>query len=467
MVKYDLVLKGGFVVDPKNGLEDYMDIGVSRGVVVELDSDIDPRYAAEVLDVSDRIVFPGVIDSHTHIGRMGHRMMAKVGVVTAIDMSASMESIAMNMRNYGAGLNVGTVTNIRNYHPKAGETLGTSEIRDAVSKAMGEGSLGIKITGGHNPFTPETTAEIISECNEAGCYIAFHVGTTKTGSDLNGFLEALDLAGGNGLHIAHVNSYCRGLIEDPVYEALKAISALKGRKRIASESYLALINGTSGLCVGDVPASHVTRNCLRMRGYPESKAGLEKAIRDGYAHVRVEAGGESVLVTGEDGVKLWLEAGTDIGISFPVNDPEAQIVLATAKDEGRFVVDAISTDGGDIPRNVQVEYGMLLVRFGALSLRDLAVKLSLNPAMMFGLEGKGHLGVGADADITFIDPLTGTACMGISGGRVIMVDGVVVGSGGRIITTEHGLDNVKKYGFECKVADLSKAKIYSGVIYGG
>ncbi|MCX8169424.1 MAG: amidohydrolase family protein [Candidatus Methanomethylicia archaeon] len=467
MTKYDLVLKGGFVVDPKNNLENYMDIAISRGKIVELSEVIDPRSANEVIDISDAIVFPGVIDTHTHIGRFGHKMMAKVGVTTAIDMSASMDTLISNLKIYGAGLNVATVTNIRHYYPMSDVDLSDFEIEKAIERALMEGALGIKITGGHNPFTPKTTAKIIDACNRVKCYIAFHVGTTNTGSDLNGFLEALDLAGDNGLHIAHVNSYCRGLIEDPIYEALKAISALKGRKRIASESYLALINGTSGKCVNGIPVSRVTRNCLRMKGYLETFNGLKKAIMDGYCHVRIEAGGECVLVTGEEGVKYWLEAGTDIGVSFPVNDPEAQIILATAKDGGKFVVDAISTDGGDIPRNVQVEYGMLLVKFGALSLRDLAVKLSLNPALMFGFENKGHLGVGADADITVIDPITGRAYMGISNGKIIMINNVVVGSGGRIITTKHGVENVKGSGVEYTIVDLSKAKIYSGEIYGG
>jgi len=462
MVQYDLILKNGLVVDPKNGVEDFLDLGIAEGKIVECADDLDPRSARSVIDVSGRYVFPGVIDSHVHIRRMGHKMMAKVGVITALDMAASADEVLQDLKSYGVGLNVATITNIRSLFPSSDVDLSDEQISAAVSKVCCAGALGIKITGGHRPYTPETTEKIIDECNRQGCYIGFHVGTTETGSNLNGLIEAVELAGDNGLHIAHVNSYCRGLVADPVEEALTALKHLRGRSCIASESYLARINGTSGLCVDGKPVSGVTRNCLKMRGYSQTYDGLKQALKDGYAKARIEAGGESVLVSGDEAVKYWLEAGTDIGISFPVNDPEAQIVLATAKYDDHFIVDAISTDGGGIPRNVQVEKGMLLVKFGALSLSDLAVKLSLNPARMLGLDGKGHLGVGADADITVIDPSAGKACLGISGGKIIMVEGVVVGRGGCFLTTERGEASVKRSGVDHEVIDLSKTKIYSG-----
>ncbi len=460
---YDLVLKNGFVVDPKNNVEDILDIGIKDGKIVEIADEINTQKARAAIDIKNKIVFPGVIDTHTHIDKFGHRMMAKVGVITALDMGSPAEEILSNLKNYGTGLNIAFLTNIRSYYEDAESTLTEDQIENAVSRALSEGALGIKITGGHRPFTPETTAKIIEECNRQMAYIAFHVGTTETGSDLNGLIEAIDLAGNNSLHIAHVNSYCRGLIKDPIVEALEALEKLKGKRNIVSESYLALINGTGGRCVNGIPVSRVTRNCLRMRGYPETFDGIKQAILDKYASVNIESGGEVILVTGEEGVKYWLEAETNLTLSFPVNDPEAQIILATAKDSnGEFIVDAISTDGGAIPRNVAVEKGMLLVKFGALTLSELAIKLSLNPAKMLGLDDrKGHLGVGADADITIIDPITCKAYMGIAGGEIIMINGVVIGSGGCIITTEHGVDNVKKTGIPYIVADLSKAKMYS------
>lgn len=80
-----------------------------------------------------------------------------------------------------------------------------------------------------------------------------------------------------------------------------------------------------------------------------------------------------------------------------------RFLLATAKRaDGSFVVDSFSTDGGCYPRNVIVENGLLLVKFGVLSLMEYAVKASLNGARTLSLANKGHLSVGADADISIL-----------------------------------------------------------------
>jgi imidazolonepropionase-like amidohydrolase len=168
--------------------------------------------------------------------------------------------------------------------------------------------------------------------------------------------------------------------------------------------------------------------------------------------------GENVLVTKEAGYALWKEQGTDVTLSFPVNALEAQVVLATTKDEaGNFRVDALSTDGGGIPRNTMIRQGLDLCRFGAFSPSELAGKLSVNTAAMLGLETKGHLAPGADADITVLDPAESKAYMAVALGEIIMIDGVVTGSGGTIITTELGKEKVQSKGVACTVADPKKA----------
>ena len=116
------------------------------------------------------------------------------------------------------------------------------------------------------------------------------------------------------------------------------------------------------------------------------------------------------------------------------------MLLTTAKDkDGDFVVDAVASDGGSHPRNINIESTMGLVRFGALTPLEMAVKLSWNPSRMFGLVNKGHLSEGADADITVIDPERGKATRSFVAGAPVLADGDVMASGGTLLVTAgHG-----------------------------
>jgi len=73
---------------------------------------------------------------------------------------------------------------------------------------------------------------------------------------------------------------------------------------------------------------------------------------------------------------------------------------------------------------------------------------------------KGHLGVGADADITVLDLSRGEAVMSLALGKLIMIDGIVVGRGGTVITTERGERRVKASGLPYQLIDLDKSRLY-------
>jgi N-acyl-D-aspartate/D-glutamate deacylase len=104
-----------------------------------------------------------------------------------------------------------------------------------------------------------------------------------------------------------------------------------------------------------------------------------------------------------------------------------------------------------------VRHALDLVRLGVLNPLEMARKLSTRTAEMLGLKSKGTLSEGFDADITVVDPQAGKASLGIACGRIIMVEGRVVGRGGILITTEKGVSKVKEWGLPYQVMDPAEA----------
>ena len=68
-MNYDVVIKGGHVLDPGQGLDGRMDIGVSGGRITAIQQDIPATEAARVVEVKgdSRYVLPGLLDIHTHV----------------------------------------------------------------------------------------------------------------------------------------------------------------------------------------------------------------------------------------------------------------------------------------------------------------------------------------------------------------------------------------------------------------
>lgn len=63
---FDLLLKGGHVIDPKNGIDAPMDVAVAGGKVAKVGKDLPVDGAKKVVDVTGFYVTPGLIDIHGH-----------------------------------------------------------------------------------------------------------------------------------------------------------------------------------------------------------------------------------------------------------------------------------------------------------------------------------------------------------------------------------------------------------------
>ena len=64
---YDLILKGGRVLDPSSKLDGTQDLAVEAGKIARIAPDIGRAEAARTIDVKGRVVVPGLIDLHAHV----------------------------------------------------------------------------------------------------------------------------------------------------------------------------------------------------------------------------------------------------------------------------------------------------------------------------------------------------------------------------------------------------------------
>src|SRR6185295_11381931 len=64
---YDLLLKGGHVIDPKNRISEARDVAISGGKIVAVAANLNASQATKTVDASGLYVTPGLIDIHTHL----------------------------------------------------------------------------------------------------------------------------------------------------------------------------------------------------------------------------------------------------------------------------------------------------------------------------------------------------------------------------------------------------------------
>jgi dihydroorotase len=70
-LRYDLLLKGGHVIDPANHIDEVRDVAIFQGKIAAVEKNIPPDQAGKVVDVSKLYVTPGLIDIHYHVGHGG------------------------------------------------------------------------------------------------------------------------------------------------------------------------------------------------------------------------------------------------------------------------------------------------------------------------------------------------------------------------------------------------------------
>ena len=105
--KYDLIVKGGRVIDPSQSLDQVADIAIADGKLAAITPDLDPKRAKRVISIPGSLVTPGLIDIHVHgfqgISHWGvdlDRFCLGHGVTTAVDAGTSGADSFEGFRRY-------------------------------------------------------------------------------------------------------------------------------------------------------------------------------------------------------------------------------------------------------------------------------------------------------------------------------------------------------------------------------
>jgi len=94
---YDLVVKGGRVIDPANAVDDIRDIGIKKGRIAAVSPQLDPGPKAKVIDAKGLLVTPGLVDTHAHVyqyvsgdfGLNPDLVGVRSGVTTVVDQGGA------------------------------------------------------------------------------------------------------------------------------------------------------------------------------------------------------------------------------------------------------------------------------------------------------------------------------------------------------------------------------------------
>jgi len=205
---YDLIIKGGHVIDPSLRINEVRDVAISGSRIAAVEANI-AGDAADTIDARGKYVVPGLIDIHTHAGRGGAPLALSEGVTSWIDAgSFGIDGIDQAIANARSAPNRGRfLINI--------SRLGTASVGELMDINNADVGLTRGAIARHRDFIVGVKARLSN--NVAGA------------NDLEGLRRAQEAAAPFGLPVMiHIGQS---------YSPMRAILALLKRGDIVTHMY--------------------------------------------------------------------------------------------------------------------------------------------------------------------------------------------------------------------------------------
>ncbi|WP_173696023.1 amidohydrolase family protein [Clostridium beijerinckii] len=399
-MKYDVVIKNGTIIDPKRKKSTIANIGILNGKIREITRE-EMEGNAE-LDVSGKIVCPGIIDIHAHVeGDLDcARVLAAMGVTTVYNGNCGMspENIKEFYNKYDSFL-INQIEQIG--HTTLREQVGVTDRYKSSSdeeiekmKVILEESFEFGVSGlsfGLEYVPGSSRKEVLELAKVAAKYgklVSIHIRSDSYGG-LSSLREAIDITRKTGaaVNISHL-TYQFGM--GMATEALHIIE-----EALAEGLDISVDSGMYSGFATSIGSAVFDEGCIEKWGcdYSSLIAGTGKykgkrLTKEMYEELRLNYPDDTVIgMVGEEYEvfeileKPYVMVSTDAG---------------TLYDAG---VPGHPQDAGTYPKFFKT----MVREQHRITLIDAIRRCTYMPAKRLGLINKGFIGVGADADILIFD----------------------------------------------------------------
>ena len=378
-----LLIKNGLVIDPANNIEGVLDVLVEGAKISKVSRNIQSA-AEKIIDATDKIVLPGIVDMHVHLRQPGREDKETVASGTKAALKGGVTSVLAMPNTEPAIDSAENVRLLENIIKK------TAQCNVFIAAAITKGRLGRELT---------------DIAGLPGVLAITDDGSSVESEEL--LLKALKMAKAkNILLICHCEDK---MLSNSGTVNLGIISTRLGLKGIPRESEYKRIERDIHLAQKANAPVHIAHVSCKESVEIIAQA-KKKAIR-----VTAETAPHYFSLTEND----VLGYDTNMKMNPPLRTGED--IRALKEGLKRGIIDTIASDHAPHTENEKdieferAEFGVIgletelavsiteLIKPELLDWKALVEKLCFNPARILGIE-KGTLGVGKDADIIVVSP---------------------------------------------------------------